>query len=405
MYNLQLYNFQRFKNQSITLKGFVVIEGQSNLGKSSIRRALGTVTQNIWDASFVAKGSKNTKINLETDDIQISCTKGTANEFIILKAGKRAEYNKAGKDIPKEIIASGFSPLVVGKDKINLLIAKQYDPLFMVSYSDAMNTKILNTVFDVDTLEKANELVIKDIVSNKRELKRELQVSEDKSKELDEVSITLEKMKKLQAIYERLDLIDNFEDCKDELMEVSTSFKYCKDKMAKVNKLISLHKTYIQASELQVKRETYQSLSIKLNRATKQLQLISINDKLIALRDLKECSEDKLENLNNMSINKDSLDRVYKADSLYKQLVLIIKVEKVHYEKYTLDKRLADITKSQILIKGYNQILFLDSLPSLKARLEDKKLEQDAVFKNIELQEEEIKAIGYCPCCGQPIKK
>lgn len=403
MYNLKIENFQRLKSVNMELDGFVVIEGQSNLGKSSIRRAIGVATQNLWEANFVSKGSKNTTINFEAEDIQIQCTKGTSNEFIILKDGKRAEYKKAGKDIPKEIVASGFSPLVIGKEKINLLMAKQYDPLFMVSYSDQQNTKILNAVFDVDIIEKANELVIKDIVSQKRELKRELQVSHDKIKELDETEILLRKMRELKVIYEKIELIDNYSSHLEELEDVEDRLSSSNIIFDKLERLLAIDESYKQATELQNKLKEYQSLDEELKSLTSQLKLVTINDKLLMLRDLDNVIKESSDNVDEYLFVQEDLGKIEKAEKIYNQLKLIILYKKRHYDLHLVDKKLNNLSKVNMLMKQFPTLQLLDKLPFVKWQIEGKNKEQDAVSKGIALCDKEIKEIGLCPCCGNDL--
>jgi len=408
VYNLKIKDFQRFKNQSMEIKGFTVLEGQSNLGKSSIRRALGVVTQNIWEANFVSKGSKNTEITLEADDISIHCIKGSSNEFTILKDGKKVEYKKAGKDIPKELVDSGFSPLTIGKEKINLLIAKQYDPLFMVSYSDQQNTKILNSVFDVDIIEKANELVIKDLASQKRELKRELSIKEEKTKELEQTSFELKKVKQLQAIYDKIELLDDYTDCKEDLNEVLVQFKSLDIILSKLDRLKAIANSFNQAILLKNKLKEYQSLSNDLKALTSRLKLIEINDKLLMLRDLELCVEDKLDNLNDILYVKEDLDKVAQADVIYNNLKLLIAYKKKHYHKHLLDKKLATLAtvdKVDLLMKYFDSLLSLDRLLNIQEQIKSKNKELDAVSFNIQLQDEQLELLGLCPCCHQPIHR
>jgi hypothetical protein len=405
MYHLTIKDFQRIKTANMELKGFVVIEGQSNLGKSSVRRALGTVTQNIWDKSFVSHSAKNTVITLEADDIKVTAKKGTSNEFHILKGGKTSDYMKAGKDIPKELVASGFSPLTIGKDNINLLLAKQYDPLFMVSYSDQQNTKILNAVFDVDVLEKANELVIKDIASQKRELKRELQFSEDKANELDGVKLMLEKMTYLRDVYDKIDLIDSYTSCSEDHKDMSSSLNELQIKISKIDKLIELQESYVRATELQKKLKAYNELDIKNKGLISKLSSIKVHKKIKTLSSYVS----KVNRYNILATDiqdiDDELSDCKLASSLYNKLKLVIAYKKKHYEVSIATDRVKQIKTKFRLIDIQSSLLLIEKRAFVIWQIEDKRDKLLAVSKSISSCDEEISLIGLCPCCRSKLHK
>ena len=75
MISLKLENFQGHKDSSLIIDGFTVLIGKSNGGKSSIRRAIGSVLFNDWDKSFVRNGTESTKISLSDGTNTIVQTK------------------------------------------------------------------------------------------------------------------------------------------------------------------------------------------------------------------------------------------------------------------------------------------------------------------------------------------
>lgn len=163
-YQLSVKNFQSIKNQTILFSGFSVICGKSDMGKSALRRSIQTVLFNNWSKSFIRSGQKSTLVELTKQqdnktEFSISALKSsTDNQFVI----NNQTYPKMGKDTPS-IPDHNF--------RQDLNIATQLESLYMVSYKDTENTKILNNLFGIDVLEQAQYLCQLDLRRTKQDNK------------------------------------------------------------------------------------------------------------------------------------------------------------------------------------------------------------------------------------------
>jgi hypothetical protein len=167
MYTLHLQNFQSIVDQEFKFKGFVAITGPSNLGKSAVRRALGSVLYNDWQPNFQRNFGKKkigdtTLTFAKEGEYTITQSKPT-NSFKIEITGKPVlEFGKVGRTVPDEVRNLGYKTLDVNDSFLNLNVTKQTDQLFMVSYQASTNTGILNELFNLTQLEKASVLASKD---------------------------------------------------------------------------------------------------------------------------------------------------------------------------------------------------------------------------------------------------
>jgi len=390
IYTLKLHNFQRIKEQELKFFGFTVIEGASDLGKSSIRRAISLVTQNQWNKSFVRDGEKSCIVNFSSNDFKIECNRGgKLNKFKLVKDGKTYIYEKTGKDVPEKIKEVGFDYLHLKNEKLNLNIVGQFDPLFMVGFNTTMNTNILNSIFDIDYIEKAGELLVKDFNSQKRELKRELQALEKKEKELQYNKELLEKYTNLEKA---LSVVDR----------------------------ISLYKDYFN------KEKEVSILDLRL----KKLQGISKYREVIKkLNKLSSVAQKRVKYIKDLKI-------IQKRINLYNNIVIIDDInhlKEIHLEREELEKELKNLFKKNELLKyisivksinHYNHIFLEYSIKSMKVEL-IKKVESYykidkylSIYEKYQKVQKDIKLIVKrykevkkkldnmtCPTCGSVLSK
>lgn len=185
-YKLCVKNFQSIKDQEFTFKGFVAVTGPSNLGKSSLVRAVSSVLYNEWDKSFRRSGvAEPTEVAFTHKGYTIrQCKSGSVNTYQLTTPDGELDFDKVGRDVPEEVQDLGFKTFVAGSETLNLTVAGQMDPLFVVNYSSSVNTKILNRVFKISKLERASGFVQADIKTLKREHKDAIKEHRDLKKEL-----------------------------------------------------------------------------------------------------------------------------------------------------------------------------------------------------------------------------
>ena len=221
-FTLDISNFQGVISESIPLSGFVSIQGETSCGKSSIRRALNALFFNEWESSFLNNKAKKAIISLTDNRSGANVTYERTDSSIFYKirtsAGEYREFPKPGAGVPDEVAAVfGVSLLECDKESYNIHISRQQtvEPLFMIAYNEAQNTRILNRVFNVSKYEVATSLCNKDIRDNRSNIKLLESQTLDNNIELEqkraEQVILGDKINQFQALLSKLELYDAFE--------------------------------------------------------------------------------------------------------------------------------------------------------------------------------------------------
>lgn len=163
-YNLNIRNFQGIRDLTFEVSGFTVLKGHSSAGKSSVRRALDFLLRNNWDKSFLRKGETVCEVTLEAPGLKIDRKKSKKeNSYAVTVNGETTNYDKIGTDVPDQFAGLGLTPLKAEDIESDLNIYRQRDRMFLVQYSAAERTKVLNTLFKVGKFETAARLVKKDL--------------------------------------------------------------------------------------------------------------------------------------------------------------------------------------------------------------------------------------------------
>lgn len=175
---LSICNFQSIKEAEINLRGFVAIQGDSDLGKSAIVRALRSLLFNEWDPGYLRDGEKECQLSLEIPSpyplSRVSLFKSEKrNEYILeFRDGRETKsYPKIGRDTPQELKDIGFTPIISErKDSFNLNIQPQLKPLFLVTNTGTELTSFFNTLFGIEKYERANRSINSAAMGLQREL-------------------------------------------------------------------------------------------------------------------------------------------------------------------------------------------------------------------------------------------
>lgn len=152
---LSIRNFQSIASADLTFDGFSVIVGKSDMGKSATRRAIASVLFNNWDKSYRRLNSKSTEVALEYNNTRVSYQKDTTTNSFTINGNTLPKMGKDKPDLPSF--------------REDLNITTQLESLYMVSYKDAENTKILNNLFGIDIIEQAQSLCASDMRKQKIE--------------------------------------------------------------------------------------------------------------------------------------------------------------------------------------------------------------------------------------------
>ncbi len=197
-------NFQSWPNFKIQVEGLTVITGETNLGKSSVFRALRGILRNEISQAAVKTGTEECALDLNLDGLSIKfnrSAKGSA-EYVI---GKK-RYAKLAGQIPPEIQALGFNEIQIGTFKFDPVFAGQFDSPFLLKSSPQELNAVLGAFASTEKLEFGKKQAALQITQKNQEAKAlasEIGEAEERRSRLDELQA------KVEAVAEALPTLEN----------------------------------------------------------------------------------------------------------------------------------------------------------------------------------------------------
>lgn len=396
-YKLAIDNFQGIKHAEVELGGFVSIQGETSCGKSSIRRALGAILFNDWEASYLNNMSDKCVLTLARYEVTDGSDDGsdieayrattivkytrTANsiKYYLKHNGKESNFDKPGASVPQEIQeALGITMLDCDKETYNIHVSRQQtvEPLFMIAFNEAQNTRILNRVFNVTKYEIASQLCNKDIRNCNSTIKvkqeavdnnaKEIEVKQQKHKKL------VKQIRELQSLNSKIKLITVYAGKKLEIISATQSLNEIKCGLDRANK----------AEKLLVKFNAFNNYVSKLkeNRANKA----------------------ELENtLKEIALGKKASVILMKLDKISNFESLTYKLNEAKSKMNFITKSLS---KSDCIATILKKLQLLDRPEEIWTRLKSIKSEIANIDQMLIKSEAEIAKIGTCPYCNSKIE-
>lgn len=198
MTKVTVNNFQSIKSIDFDIDGFTVIVGKNNIGKSAIIRAIDAALTNQVGDSYIRLGEKSTEVNIKRDDIDIHWKKGDKSQYKV----NGESYSNLNRAIPKPMSEAGFGTMEIGDEKVNPLIAHQFEPLFLLNRRGSVVTEVLSALYNFDKFSVADDLCQKELKGQKSSLKvreldlKALQVQLDNFKDFDDIKKSVEELVK-----------------------------------------------------------------------------------------------------------------------------------------------------------------------------------------------------------------
>lgn len=190
-------NFQSHPYSEFNLdKGLNVLVGMSNMGKTSLTRALSLVLFNQWDRSWVRSGAKFCKIIIHTDTgIIVERQKGDKiNKYILTLPNQKSQlYENFGTTTPEAVQQALriHEVQIDSKDSINLNMAGQLEQLFLLSAPNSYKAKVFGKLSGAHILDAA----IREINREGRSFSTEKAIKE---KELVELQSQVDKLSQIE---------------------------------------------------------------------------------------------------------------------------------------------------------------------------------------------------------------
>lgn len=169
---IRVNNFQSIEDAVVEVKGFTVITGNNNSGKSALVRAVRGAFQNSKGSSFVRYGKASAKVQVEFEDgHSVSWEKGKDVKPTYSIDGKDPIY--PGQGIPEELQSLGMSAIQAGGRELWAQFAPQFDgQIFLL---DQPGSVLAEAVADVTRVGQLNE-ALRGVESDRRASASELKV-------------------------------------------------------------------------------------------------------------------------------------------------------------------------------------------------------------------------------------
>jgi len=272
---LKLNNFQIHEDVTFDFeKGFNVICGPSDKGKTSIVRALNWIFFNEWDSSFLRTGKKEVYAKIILDNgVEIVRKRNSKENSYLLN---EKEFSGFGVDVPFEIKqALQIDKAIFGKSQLFLNIADQFSLPFLLFDVDSQKAQVLMSLVGGDKIDFAIKSLASDILKQTTEKNKLSNLLESENTKLQEFAY-LENQERL------LNKIDNF--------------------------LISYDEIYFKLQDLYVLSDNISKLRlevIELEKAKKDLTVLE--DQFIRYEELSKTKQDLVKILGEVVFIKNSL--------------------------------------------------------------------------------------------------
>ena len=237
---LYIKNFQGISEAEINLKGFTVLTGRSNSGKSSIRRALELVLYNKWDAGFLKTGEKHCIVKLTIDEnnyIQISKPENT---YTVMINGTKSVYPKVGKNTLTELDELGLDYFYDSENYYyNVHIRSQIDPWFYITFSNQEQSRIIASIFNFDEIKSILKRSYKDKTDVTSQAENLAEDIDNLKIEGQELSTKLNLLKKVRDKVAIRDILKSYLVMSDDYRKAVNKEDYLKYKISFLRGVIS----------------------------------------------------------------------------------------------------------------------------------------------------------------------
>lgn len=169
--NLILTNFQQWKKGDIQFKeGLNVIVGNTESGKSTLFRAIGSILTGKMPEDYIRKGTKGCEVEIKFNDETTFKRSRTKKDNIANANG--TIFERVGKEIPFEYFNKlGKTSIEFGSKELSLCSYSQFEPHFFITLSDYDKSKLIGTICGIDIVDKIVDAINKDIRNNNANIK------------------------------------------------------------------------------------------------------------------------------------------------------------------------------------------------------------------------------------------
>lgn len=341
---LILKNFQQWKSGEIEFKnGLNILIGNTECGKSTLFRAIGSILNGKIPEDYIRKESKECEVKIEFSDGSVFRRARGKNN---IADANGTIFERVGKDIPFEYFKQlGSTSIKFGNKDLSLCYYSQFEPHFFITLSDYDKSKLIGTICGIDIIDKIIDGINKDIRNNNTNIKF--------------LNSEIEKQKT-----EKESKTPIFNNLQQKLLNISGIFNNAQNKFKTLTELSDLHQKMIE----------YNSNIISLQNESEALEMIQIDKSKINLLEKLFQYKNQLENLKN---------------EIYKLKNENLKIKNIDLEKSKLLYKLVFVKNK---ISEYNK--------QIEEQTFYKKQVEESLFSLARQKKELLKDYDKCPLCG-----
>jgi hypothetical protein len=400
MINIEVKGFQAIEHIELCIDRFTAIVGGSNIGKSSVVRALKCALTNSVGTSFVRhgvhctrllRGAKTCKcqasVHIVMDGFDLLWEKGDAvNRY----AFNGETYDKPGTGIPEFLAKTGFSLVKIGDTSGSIQIADQFFPIFMLNQSGPAIAEAISDVSRLDRINRASksaEKDRKDAIASRKLREEDAARIRDRLQKYEGLDVATEKV---AAVEEQNYLVGKTEGSVEKLNGFITQTGSVVSKIRVLNTVSSVAVPEISSVEQPYNKvKTLTSLSDELDHRESDCRslkwVVEFSDKVPEIEPVRE-------RLGKVQV-LDSL--IIKARALKEKFKLLQEASKACLPEID---QIASLHAGVVARTG-----FIYRLTSVSNLITSLTAEINTYSEQETTLEREVAELGICPTCVQPL--
>lgn len=170
---LTVKNFQSIADAKLTLEGFTVITGRSNLGKSALFRAASAAVFGLLGDHFIRQDCEHTGVILQDGQDEIlwrKTTRPTPQKPSLLRVNGTI-HTKLGRDHSQLTAPLGFVELDTAGGHLRPQFAAQHDGPFLLDQTETVAAEVLRMLGRADVITAAQTMAAADRRKEESQLK------------------------------------------------------------------------------------------------------------------------------------------------------------------------------------------------------------------------------------------
>lgn len=175
---VKIKGYQAIEDLEFEVCGFTCITGRTNIGKSSIVRAISGAILNAPTVGKVRRTQKYATVEIESEGWGFKWEKGESVSRYWLPNEDKPK-TALGQGQTEHTMAMGFRSVRVGQDNIHPWYASQHEPIFLLDQSGPSVTEFISEVSRLKVLQDAIGINVRAKESLLREAKAEDQKAEE----------------------------------------------------------------------------------------------------------------------------------------------------------------------------------------------------------------------------------